>query len=184
MLATLITLAAPDGGILDTISATGEQFGFNWGLFLSQIISFSIVALLLQMFAYKPIIAVLETRRRTIAEGLENAEKSKLALANAESQAHAVLLAANQEAKGIIDEARKSAAVIAEKRQQQAVSEAEQIIAKAHEATQIEREKVMAQLRSEIGRLVVSTTSKVTGKVLTPDDQRRLNEEAARQVAA
>ena len=38
-------------------------------------------------------------------------------------------------------------------------------------------------LKRELGHLVVETTAKVTGKVLTPDDQKRLQEEAARQVA-
>ena len=62
--------------------------------------------------------------------------------------------------------------------------EAEQILAKAREATAVEREKVLAELRREVGRLVVHTTAKVTGKVLTPDDQQRISEEAAREVAA
>jgi F-type H+-transporting ATPase subunit b len=42
----------------------------------------------------------------------------------------------------------------------------------------------MAQLKRELGRLVVDTTAKVTGKVLTPDDQRRLQEEATRTLSA
>ena len=40
----------------------------------------------------------------------------------------------------------------------------------------------MSQLKRELGRLVIDTTAKVTGKVLTSDDQRRLQEEASRQV--
>jgi len=42
----------------------------------------------------------------------------------------------------------------------------------------------MAQLKRELGRLVVDTTAKVTGKVLTSDDQRRLQEEATRTLSA
>jgi F-type H+-transporting ATPase subunit b len=41
----------------------------------------------------------------------------------------------------------------------------------------------MSQLKRELGRLVVDTTAKVTGKVLTPDDQKRLQEEATREIA-
>ena len=47
----------------------------------------------------------------------------------------------------------------------------------------LEHERQMQTLKRELGRLVVDTTAKVTGKVLTPEDQRRLQEEAARQVA-
>ena len=42
---------------------------------------------------------------------------------------------------------------------------------------------VVAELKREVGRLVVQTTATVTGKVLTPEDQRRLAEETAKQVA-
>ena len=43
---------------------------------------------------------------------------------------------------------------------------------------------MLAELRREVGRLVVDTTAKVTGKVLTPDDQKRLTEETTRELAA
>jgi F-type H+-transporting ATPase subunit b len=84
----------------------------------------------------------------------------------------------------MIDEARESASHVAERKQQEAVAMAEQIVAKAHEATEIERERTMTLLKRELGRLVVDTTAKVTGKVLDSNDQRRLQEEAARQIAA
>jgi F-type H+-transporting ATPase subunit b len=83
----------------------------------------------------------------------------------------------------MIDEARESSAHLSERKQQEAVTAAEQIMVKAREAAALERERTMAQLKHELGRLVVETTAKVTGKVLTPEDQRRLQEEAARQVA-
>ena len=65
----------------DILHETAEKFGWNWKLFLSQVISFCIVAYLLQRFAYKPILAVLEERRRKIEEGQINAEKIKKELA-------------------------------------------------------------------------------------------------------
>jgi F-type H+-transporting ATPase subunit b len=83
----------------------------------------------------------------------------------------------------MIDEARESAAHLSERKQQEAITAAEQIIAKAREASAIEHERTMESLKRELGRLVVDTTAKVTGKVLTQDDQRRLQEEAAREVA-
>ena len=88
------------------------------------------------------------------------------------------------EAQKMIDEARASAGVIAERKQQEAIVAAEQILAKAREASALEHERTMSQLKRELGRLVIDTTAKVTGKVLTRDDQRRLQEEASRQVAS
>ncbi len=185
---TYIPLLAAEGGIVDSLvesaQRTGETFGFQPWLFFSQIISFAIVAGLLHRFAYKPILTVLETRRQKIAEGLANAEKIKQHLAESEKRVQDILTKANADAQKMIDEARASAQALADKRSQQAIAEAEQIIAKAREATKVEREKTLAELKREVGRLVISTTSKVTGKVLTSDDQKRLSDEATREVAA
>jgi F-type H+-transporting ATPase subunit b len=166
------------------VTETAENFGFDLKIFLSQVISFIIVALLLKRFAYKPILAVLEERRERIAEGLLNAEKIKQQLAEAEQRYQEILSKGNAEAQKMIDEARASAGVIAERKQQEAVVAAEQIMAKAREASALEHERTMSQLKRELGRLVIETTAKVTGKVLTPDDQRRLQEEASRQIAS
>ncbi len=185
---TYLPLLAAEGGIIDSLGeaarTTGETFGFNAWLFFSQVISFVIVAFLLQKFAYKPILTILEQRRQKIAEGLLNAEKIKTQLAESEKRVEDILTKANADAQKMIDEARASAQALADKRSQQAISEAEAIIAKAREATIVERDKTLAELKREVGRLVISTTAKVTGKVLTSDDQKRLSEEASREVAA
>jgi len=171
-------------GALDQARETAETFGFDWKIFFSQVISFIIVAWVLRQFAYKPILAVLEERRQRIAEGLANAEKIKQQLAEAEQRHAEILGKANAQAQKMIDEAREGAAHVAERKQQEAVAAAEQIMAKAREASAIEHEKTMTELKRELGRLVVDTTAKVTGKVLTSDDQRRLQEEASRQIAS
>src|SRR6476646_10606576 len=171
-------------GALDSARETLETFGWNLKLFLSQVISFVIVALLLRKFAYKPILGVLEQRRQQIAESQLNADKIRQQLADAEQRHAEILAKANAQAEKMIEEARESATLVADRKQQEAITEAEQIIAKAREASAIEHAKTMADLKRELGRLVVDTTAKVTGKVLTADDQRRLQEEAARQIAS
>jgi F-type H+-transporting ATPase subunit b len=167
----------------ETLKDTADTFGWNWELFLSQVVSFMIVALLLRRFAYKPILAVLEDRRRKIEEGMLNAEKIRKELAEAEKRYQEIVTKANADAQRMIDEARESSSRLAERKQQEAITAAEQILAKAKEAAALEHERQMQTLKRELGRLVVDTTAKVTGKVLTPEDQRRLQEEAARQVA-
>src|SRR5438477_6546280 len=177
-------IAASSGGITDILRETAETFGWNWKLFLSQVISFCIVAFLLQRFAYKPILAVLEERRRKIEEGQLNAEKIKKELAEAEKRYQEIVTKGNADAQRMIDEARESAAHLSERKQQEAVAAAEQIISKARDAAALEHDRTMQLLKRELGRLVVETTAKVTEKVLTPEDQRRLQEEAARQLAS
>jgi F-type H+-transporting ATPase subunit b len=176
-------IAAAAGGFSDMLRDTAETFGWNPRLFFSQVISFVIVALLLRRFAYKPILNVLEERRRSIEEGQLNAEKIKRQLDEAEKRYSEILAKANAEAQKMIDEARESSAHLAERKQQEAIAAAEQIIAKAREASAIEHERTMDSLKQELGRLVIDTTAKVTGKVLTPEDQQRLQEEALSQLA-
>ena len=180
---TIMIAAAAAGGLSEMLRDTAETFGWNPWLFFSQVISFSIVALLLRRFAYKPILAVLEDRRRKIEEGQLNAEKIRKELAEAEKRYQEILAKANADAQRMIDEARQSAANLSERKQQEAIAAAEQIVAKAKEAAALEHERQMQALKRELGHLVVETTAKITGKVLTNEDQKRLQEEAARQVA-
>src|SRR5438309_2695192 len=178
-----VIIAAATGGVTDILRETADTFGWNWKLFLSQVISFCIVAFLLRRFAYKPILAVLEDRRRKIEEGQLNAEKIRKELAEAEKRYQEIVGKANADAQRMIDEARESATHLSERKQQEAIVAAEQIVAKAKEAAALEHERQMQNLKRELGRLVIDTTAKVTGKVLTPEDEKRLQEEAARQVA-
>ena len=178
-----MVIAAAAGGFSDMLRDTADTFGWNPWLFFSQVISFVIVALVLRRFAYKPILNVLEERRRRIEEGQLNAEKIKRQLDEAEKRYSEILAKANAEAQKMIDEARESSAHLAERKQQEAITAAEQIIAKAREASAIEHERTMDSLKQELGRLVVDTTAKVTGKVLTAEDQQRLQEEALSQLA-
>ena len=182
MLAAAASGASGESGGM--IAETARAFGVNWPLFISQTISFCIVAFLLHRFAYKPILNVLEERRQRIAEGLANAEKIKAELAKTEQSRKQVLEAANGQATQLIEEARAAAARLLEQESQKAIATAEQIIAKAREAAEADHARMLTELRREIGQLVVRTTAKVTGKVLTVDDQRRLIEDTNKELAA
>ena len=166
------------------VAQVARTFGVDWPHLIAQIISFSIVCILLYKFAYKRVLAMLEERRQKIAEGLANAEKIKAELAKAETQRQEIIAQANTQANKLIEEARAAAARVQEKETQKAIAAAESIIAKAREAAAADHARMLAELRREVGRLVVQTTATVTGKILTPDDQRRLAEETAKQVAA
>src|SRR5919109_4415570 len=104
---TLI-IAATSGGVTEMLRETADTFGWNWKLFLSQVVSFCIVAFLLRRYAYKPIVAVLEDRRRKIEEGQLNAEKIRKELAEAEKRYQEIVDKAHADAQRMIDEARNS----------------------------------------------------------------------------
>jgi F-type H+-transporting ATPase subunit b len=166
------------------VEQVAKQFGLDWPHFIAQCVSFLIVATLLYKFAYKPVLAVLEERRKKIAEGLASAEKMRQELARAQTKAEEILNQANVQAAKMIEEARAAAAKVQEAETQKAVAAANNIVTTTRQAMDAERARMLAELRREVGRLVVNTTARVAGKVLTPEDQQRLTEEANRQLAA
>ncbi len=160
-----------------------DQLGIDYPKIIAQIIIFGIVYLILSKYAFGPVTALLEERRTRIADGEANLGKIKENLATSEAQAAAALASANAEATRIIKEATEVASSLAEQKKQDAVAEAQNIIAKAKEATELERARVMAELKRDFGRLVIDTTSKVTGKTLSSEDHTRLNQEALAQIS-
>ena len=159
-----------------------SELGIDWRMLVTQLISFSIVFFVLWRFAYRPIFVMLQVRREKIAESLANAEKIKVELARTEAERKRILAQAGDVANQMIEEGRSAAARVREAETQKAIAAAEQIMAKAREASAQDHARMLAELKSEVGRLVVQTTATVTGKVLTPEDQRRLAEETARQL--
>jgi F-type H+-transporting ATPase subunit b len=176
--------AANEAGLLDSAKEIGRQFGVDGPHFISQVISFAIVAFLLHRFAYKPILRVLEERRQRIAESLANAEKIKQELAKAEAMRQEILGKANTQANQLIEEARAAAAKVQESETQRAIKAAEDIIVKAQQAAVAERQRTKDELLKELGHMVVRTAAQVTGKILTMDDQKRLIDETNKQLAA
>lgn len=161
-----------------------DQFGVTWPKFIAQTIVFVIVYWVLNKYAFGPIVSVLAERRRRIAEAQENAEKIKQQLADADVRYKEILAKADAEAKALIDEARASAEAVREKRVQEAIAEAEGVIRKAHESIEQDRRKMEAEVKSAMVGLVAATASKVTGKILSADDQKRLNDETIKEIAA
>lgn len=180
MNALVLLAEAESGGRVQEIAKT---FGVDWPHLIAQIISFSIVCVLLHRFAYKPVLKMLEQRRQQIAQGLADSEKIKAELAQTEAQRHAILLKADAEASKLIEEARVSAARVQVQETQKAIAAAEQIVTKAREAAAQEHSRMLVELKRDVGRLVIETTASVAGRILTAEDQRRMAEETVSHVS-
>lgn len=161
-----------------------DTFGVSWGKLIAQIILFLVVYWILSKYAFGPLLKVLDERRRRIEEGQHNAEKIKKQLAEAELRYQEILRKANEDATRLLEESRASSEAHTQKQIQQAIKDAEGIIAKAQESITQERSKMVSEVKKEMVDLVVHTTAKVVGKVISPEDQKRLSEETSRQLAA
>ena len=177
-------IASIPSDLMETASSVGKTFGFSTWAFVAQVLSFSIVCAALYKYAYHPILKLLEERRQKIEHSYREAAAIKVQVADAERRANDIVVQASSGAHKIVEEAKAAAQDFHDKQMQQAKADAEALIAKAREATQRDYDRMLADLRAEVAQLVVDTTAKVSGKVLTDSDQRRLVEEANREIAA
>ncbi|MEO6002799.1 MAG: F0F1 ATP synthase subunit B [Opitutus sp.] len=192
MFSTLHVLAQAASHAADAAAAHGEaasgltkitqDFGISVPDILAQILSFSVVAFVLWKFAFKPVLATLDERQQKIASGLSYAEEMKRKLQAASEESSAILKKAQIEAGRIIDEARKSAKDHLEKQTQEATAKVTDVLAKGQQAIELEHRKMLADARSEIARLVVTTTERVLAKRLTDADRAAYNDAAAREL--
>ena len=161
-----------------------QTLGIQWTKLIPQLVNFGIVLFFLMRYAFKPVFAMLDARERKIAESVENADQIKAELARTEAERQRILNQAGDVANQMIEQAREAANRVREVETQKAIAAAEQIIAKAREASAQDHARMLAELKREVGRLVVQTTTTVTGKILTADDQRRLAQETEKQLSA
>ena len=174
--------ASAGGG--SAITMLFDTFGIDAKILIAQIVNFSLVAIALYYFAFKPVLATIEERKKTIADGLEFAEEAKAKLADSEKHHAATLQKAQQEAQAILAEARDNAKALVDKGSEEASARSEDMITKAKQAIELERKKMLTEVREEVTRLVVDTSSKVLSKELTEDDKSRFSKSATEELSS
>jgi F-type H+-transporting ATPase subunit b len=154
-----------------------SEFGINGLAFLSQLVSFGIVFLILWKWGFPAVIRALEKRQAVIREGIENAEKARHDLAEATTRAEQVLQEARVQAQETIAQATRAAEREANRIQEEAHARAAQI--EEQQVARIQQEA--ARARAELSRLVVNLSISAAGKVISKSvdssDNRRLVEE-------
>jgi F-type H+-transporting ATPase subunit b len=154
-----------------------EALGINLGLLIVQIIAFSIVLLTLNAWVYKPFLSMLETRRQKIAQGLEDARVAAEARDDAERAAAKIIANAQAEAGKIVDEATARAAAAARDVKAAVESEAVKARAAAGAGAEIERNRLLGDLRGQVAALAMAAAQKLVGDVLDEKRQRALIDE-------
>ncbi|HSL44246.1 MAG TPA: F0F1 ATP synthase subunit B [Anaerolineales bacterium] len=154
-----------------------EALGINLGLLIVQIIAFFIVFLTLNAWVYRPMLNMMESRKQKIAQGLEDARVAAEARANAEKEAEKIISDAQTEASKIVREATERASLAGQDVKIAAEAEA----AKAREAAiaeaEVERNRILGDLRSQVASLAIAATNKLVGESLDEKRQRALLDE-------
>jgi len=151
-----------------------EALGINLGYIIVQIIAFIIVFLTLNAWVYQPLLNMMETRKQKIAQGLEDARVAAQAREDAEKQASKIIADAQAEASKIVAESTERA--VAAGRDVKAAAEAE--AAKARDAAiaeaEVERNRVLGDLRGQVVSLAIAAANKLVGEALDERKQRAL----------
>jgi F-type H+-transporting ATPase subunit b len=169
---------------VDKLTMITDKFGVKLPTLIAQMINFCLVALVLYKFAVKPIVATLDERQQKIADGLQYAEEMKAQLAAAERERAEKIKQAAVDAQKILTESREQSKEMIEQKTQEAAAQAEAIIRKASEATELERQKMLSDVRQEVARLVVATSSKVLSRDLSDAEKQTFSDSAAKELAS
>jgi F-type H+-transporting ATPase subunit b len=184
MSSSIMILAAATAGNdpLGLLKIT-QEFGINLPGILAQMLSFGIVVFILWKFAFKPVLATIGERQQKIESGLKYAEEMKAKLEAAQVEIEAKTKEALVQGRLIVADAQKAAKEFADRQQKEAAEKSAGILAKAQEAIELEKRKMLAEARGEIARLVVATAERVLAQQLSEPDRVRYNESAARELA-
>ena len=160
-----------------------NQFGINPILLAAQAVNFLILLFILKKFLYKPILKVLEERKKKIEDSLKNAEEIERKLQLTEEEKEKILAKTSQEAQKLLDRVKKEIELMKEEGKVEAQQEASRIIQKGQEQLKAEMEKMRQELMGNLGTFVAMGMEKMTGKVLNKKDQRDIFEKEIKNLS-
>lgn len=172
-------LAPAVAGATEAAEESGgiAALGFNLPGLVAQLVNFLILLIVLRLFLYKPILRILDERKRRIEEGLMRSEQAATQAAASEDAARLAMEEARNESRAVIQRAQETAGRLRGELEEQARAQAEQIVERARAEIQLEREQAIQQLRSEFAGLAMLAAERVIGQSLDRQAHQRLIDE-------
>jgi F-type H+-transporting ATPase subunit b len=147
------------------------------GIVLAQCLNFIVLFLVLRVIAFKPLLGVLEQRKQRIAKGMEDARLAEERLANIDKDYQAKLDEARVDGQKTVAEmtanAEKQASAIVAK----ANEDVGRIKTQAQEDAELERNRALGDLRSQVAALSIAAANKLIGDAMDDKRQRALVDE-------
>lgn len=152
------------------------------GLYIWTIFTFLVLVFLLNRFAWKPLLAALEARQKTITDALDDARKTREQLERAQQDSARVMAEARVEADGLIARVRTDSERFRLELRDKAAAEAANITKQAQLQIQREADKAVESIRREAVDLSVSIASKLLKRQVSATDQDALLQEALKEI--
>jgi len=154
-----------------------EALGINLPMIIAQIVNFTILLVVLRMVLYKPVLKMLDERKQKIAEGLNAAEIARAEAASAQANIQAQLDSARKEGQEIVAGAQGIAARIQADAREQTAKDREAALERARNEIQLERDRAIAELRTEFADITVKAAEKVINQSLDQKSHERVIDE-------
>ncbi|WP_276353476.1 F0F1 ATP synthase subunit B [Cohnella caldifontis] len=155
---------------------------FVWENFVIQLVAFLILFLLLQRFAFKPLFGIMEKRRQSVLEQMENAQKNRDEANKFIEEQKQALQQARKEAYDIIEQAKSTGSKQADAIIEAARGEASRLKEEALRDIENEKNKAVAALRAQVSGLSVLIASKIIEKQVDEQTQQQLVEQYLQEV--
>ena len=152
------------------------------GSIIWTIITFLVLLWILSKFAWKPILKGLADRESSIKGDLETARKEREEAGRLLEEHQKAIAGAKKEASKIIQEAQEASARIKDEGVVQTKEVTAQMLERAKEEITREEERARKELRKHVADLTAIATSKLLGKVITPEDHERLIRESMEEL--
>jgi F-type H+-transporting ATPase subunit b len=142
------------------------RLGFDWKLALMNLVNVGILFVLLKRYLFRPVIAMIDERRRVIKDGVDNALQAKTELLMAERRAQELIDDAKVEANKIVEASHNEAKRVGEQIKTKAKEEIELLIAQAKRNIEIDKKEMKDTLRKETVQIVVLAVEKILSEKL------------------
>lgn len=160
-----------------------NQFGIKPVLLIAQVVNFLILLFILKRFLYKPILKVLEERKKKIAESLKNAEEIENRLLKTNEEVEKILAKALEESQKIINESKETGMGIIEDSKVKAGEIIRKASEQAKEITRLERVKLQQEIKENIAGIVGLVLEKVTGEAISENTSKQLIEKEIKNLS-
>jgi F-type H+-transporting ATPase subunit b len=174
-LATFVLAAESKGGGSFLVSPA-------LGVMIWTLIAFFVSMLILQRFAFPLISDALEKRSRAIQDSIDHAEQTRKQADELLEEYRARLKEAREQAEDILVRSRKAAEQFETESKERSRKEHQEALERTRREIEAETRRALDEIRKEVAELTIIATEKVARKALTPEDQKRLIEEALSEV--
>jgi F-type H+-transporting ATPase subunit b len=148
------------------------------GLMVWTIVAFGITFFVLKKWIFGPVQQAIDARRNRIMEALNEADKARAEARRLLEEHRSLIGQARSEAEQILSEARRVADAQRERVREELEEDRQRRLDETSRQIEAETRRALAQIRAEVAELTLVATSRVTGKVLTQEDHKRMIEDA------